>query len=65
MDSMPFRTRKLIALLLFGVNLIFAVVLLNSTGLIVDLLGSTSIPLLIYVIPGMLYYLHSKRNIEV
>lgn len=64
MDSMRFETRKLVAAVFFSMNLIFAVVFLNSTGIIVDLLGSTSIPFLIYVLPGLLYYHHSSHYVE-
>ncbi len=60
MDMDP-RIRKALAIGIFLLN--YLVVCLNvSIGTIINLLGSTTVPLMINVFPGYLYYRYCRDN---
>ena len=52
--TMPKIRQNVTAVLLYIINVIIAICI-NNIGSVINILGSTSIPFLIYVIPGFLY----------
>lgn len=63
MATQNVKLRKMIAYVAM-ILMIASAYFILTTSIIVDLLGSTSIPLLVYVIPGQLYYYHSSKFVE-
>ncbi len=60
MDMNPFL-RKLLAVTIFLANYVIVCANINIS-VVVNLLGATTIPLMINVFPGYLYYRYSRDN---
>ncbi len=59
--SMKNSTRKLLGLSLFLINAFLCIVTIDL-DFVVELLGSTTMPFIAYVIPGALYYMYIKSE---
>ena len=53
----------LLATFIYIVNLL-AMISKTSSSILVNILGSTTVPFIIYVVPGMLFYYHCKNKEE-